>query len=151
MASLLKKRRLPMAVLRIAALQGLVVQSLAPQEHMKQSSYFARKQTGTLNKDCQATQGCLEPKANVPSPSEHGWTEEHGKLNILWMRLAPAPEVVLELLACKCSRVCKLPDCACLVNGLTCTDMCKLQTCTNQAVQQQEPDLELDSENSEDE
>ncbi|KAG0722039.1 hypothetical protein GWK47_045206 [Chionoecetes opilio] len=94
---------------------------------------------------------CLEPKANVPSPSEHGWTEEDGKLNILWMRSAPAPEVVLELLACKCSRVCKLPDCACLVNGLTCTDMCKLQTCTNQAVQQQEPDLEPDSEDSENE
>ncbi|KAG0722326.1 hypothetical protein GWK47_044675 [Chionoecetes opilio] len=94
---------------------------------------------------------CLEPKANMPSPSEHGWTEEDGKLNILWMRSAPAPEVVLELLACKCSRVCKLPDCACLVNGLTCTDMCKLQTCTNQAVQQQEPDLEPDSEDSQDE
>ena len=89
---------------------------------------------------------CLEPKPNVPSPSEHGWTEEDGKLNILWMRSTPAPEVVLELLACKCSRVCKLPDCTCLVNGLTCTDMCKLQTCTNQAVQQQEPELEPDSE-----
>ena len=42
---------------------------------------------------------CLEPKPNVPSPSEHGWTEEDGKLNILWMRSVPAPEVVLELLA----------------------------------------------------
>ncbi|KAG0727938.1 hypothetical protein GWK47_033566 [Chionoecetes opilio] len=60
----------------------------------------------------------LEPKANVPSPSEHGWTEEDGKLNILWMRSAPAPEeVVLELLACKCSRVCKLPDCAMCMHG----------------------------------
>lgn len=93
---------------------------------------------------------CLESKPNIPSPSEHGWTEEDGKLKILWMRSAPAPEVVLELLACKCSRLCKLPDCRCLVNGLTCTDMCKLQTCTNQAVQQEEPDLEPDSEDSED-
>ncbi|KAK3879872.1 hypothetical protein Pcinc_015598 [Petrolisthes cinctipes] len=94
---------------------------------------------------------CLEPKPNVPSPIEHGWTEEDGKLNILWMRSAPAPEVVLELLSCKCSRVCKLPDCKCLVNGLACTDMCKLQTCTNQTMQQEEPDLELYSEDSEDE
>ncbi|KAG0711501.1 hypothetical protein GWK47_020495 [Chionoecetes opilio] len=38
-----------MAVLRIATLQVLVVQSLAPQEHMKQSAYFARKQTSTPN------------------------------------------------------------------------------------------------------
>ena len=82
---------------------------------------------------------CLEAKPNVPMPNEHGWTEEDSKLNILWVRSASAPEVVLKLLACKCSRVriCKLPDCTCLVNGLTYTDMCKLQTCTNQAVQQQ--------------
>jgi len=82
---------------------------------------------------------CLEAKPSVPSPNEHGCTEEDSKLNILWMRSASAPEVVLKLLACKCSWVCihKLPDCTRLVNGLTCTDMCKLQTCTNQAVQQQ--------------
>lgn len=92
---------------------------------------------------------CLQAKPSVPSPTEHGWTEDDGNLAILWMRSAPAPEVVLELLACKCSRVCKLPSCTCLGNGLVCTDMCKLQTCTNQAaVQEQEdpePDLEPDS------
>ena len=84
--------------------------------------------------------GCyLEAKLNVPSPNKHGWTEEDSKPNILWMRSASAPEAVLKLLASKCSRVRirKLPDCTRLVNGLTCTDMCKLQTCTNQAVQQQ--------------
>lgn len=32
-----------MAVLRIATLQGLVMQTLAPKEYMKQSVYFARK------------------------------------------------------------------------------------------------------------
>ncbi|KAK4325083.1 hypothetical protein Pmani_004239 [Petrolisthes manimaculis] len=74
---------------------------------------------------------CLEPKPNMPSPIEHGWAEEDGKLNILWMRSVPAPEVVLELLSCKCSRVCKLSDCKCLVNGLACNDMYKLRTCTN--------------------
>lgn len=94
---------------------------------------------------------CLEAKPNIPNPSDHGWTEEDGKLQILWMRSAPAPEVVLELHACKCSRVCKLPECTCLANGLTCTDMCKLQNCTNQAVQEQEPELQQDSEDSEDE
>ena len=43
----------------------------------------------------------------------------------------PAPNAVLELLSCQCSRACKLPSCSCLINGLACTDMCKLQNCTN--------------------
>lgn len=94
---------------------------------------------------------CLESKPNIPSPSEHGWTKEDGKLTIHWMNSSPAPEVVLELLACKCLRVCKLPDCRCLANGLTCTHMCKLQTCTNQPMQQEEPDLVIDYDDSEDE
>ena len=34
--------------------------------------------------------------------------------------------------ACKCFKTCKLPDCSCLTNNLKCTEMCKLQTCTNQ-------------------
>jgi len=67
------------------------------------------------------------------------------------MLSAPSPEVVLELLACTCSQVCKLPDCICLVIGLTYTDMCKLKTCSNVAVQQQEPDLELTCQDPEDE
>lgn len=49
-----------------------------------------------------------------------------------WMRGPPAPMAVLELMACKCSRTCKLPDCSCLANKLKCTEMCKLQTCSNQ-------------------
>ena len=44
-----------------------------------------------------------------------------------WMRSSPAPYVVLELLACKCVRSCKLPKCTCMANGLACADMCKLQ------------------------
>ena len=43
----------------------------------------------------------------------------------------PAPMAVLELMACKCVKTCKLPDCFCLTNNLKCMEMCKLQTCTN--------------------
>ena len=50
------------------------------------------------------------------------------------MRGSPAPDAVLQLLSCNCSRSCKLPDCSCLSNGLWCTDMCRLQTCDNQAM-----------------
>ena len=52
----------------------------------------------------------------------------------------PAPQAVLNLLACKCARSCQLPKCVCLVNGLRCTDMCKLRDCTNQ---QPEVDVEI--------
>ena len=49
------------------------------------------------------------------------------------MHGSPAPDAVLQLLSCKCLRVCKLPQCTCLRNGLKCTEICKLQTCNNQA------------------
>ena len=45
----------------------------------------------------------------------------------------PAPEAVLKLMSCTCVRVCREPKCPCLANGLKCTDLCKLQTCDNQA------------------
>ena len=45
----------------------------------------------------------------------------------------PAPQAVLDLLACNCTRKCSLPKCVCLSNGLKCTDMCRLQECENQA------------------
>lgn len=69
-----------------------------------------------------------------------------------WMRGPPAPLAVLELMACKCARTCKLPDCTCLANRLKCTEMCKLQTCTNQREEEDaDVDVELlDYENDED-
>lgn len=87
---------------------------------------------------------CLQTSPVVPSPTLHGWTINDGKLAIHWMRSAPAPEMVLELLSCKCVRSCKLPDCTCLSNGLSCTDMCRLQTCSNQKqVDDPQPKFEL--------
>ena len=68
----------------------------------------------------------------------NGWmTGNDGKLAINWMRTPPAPDIVLALIACKCVRVCKLPDCTCLNNGLKCTDLCKLQNCINQKQEQE--------------
>ena len=58
----------------------------------------------------------------------------------------PAPDAVLELLACRCTRSCKLPSCVCLANGLKCTDICTLKQCQNQV----EGDEEIDLYNSDD-
>lgn len=37
-------------------------------------------------------------------------------------------------------RSCLLPDCTCLANKLKCTEMCKLQSCTNQKKDDEEED-----------
>ncbi|KAK3735047.1 hypothetical protein QZH41_001743 [Actinostola sp. cb2023] len=67
----------------------------------------------------------------IPSPIRLGWCQEENQLAIDWMSGEPAPTAILELLSCSCKRSCKLPSCSCLVNGLKCTDMCKLLDCEN--------------------
>ena len=73
----------------------------------------------------------LQRCPEIPSPVGSDWCTEDGKLVVDWMGGQPAPQAVLELLSCQCSRSCKLPSCSCIVNGLRCTDMCRLQDCTN--------------------
>ena len=45
---------------------------------------------------------------------------ENSKKVIDWMQGLPAPQVVMELIACKCSRVCKAPECQYVANALAC-------------------------------
>lgn len=68
----------------------------------------------------------------IPQPEDHGWMlDEDGMLNIKWMTGSPAPEAVLELLSCSCSKSCQLPLCTCMANNLKCTSACKLSNCGN--------------------
>ncbi|KAG1655497.1 hypothetical protein GQR58_024494 [Nymphon striatum] len=81
----------------------------------------------------------LEKSPDIPSPVGNGWcmqVEDDSKQHLLidWLDVAIAPDAVLQLLSCKCSRTCKNPTCPCLENGLRCTDLCRLLTCNNQAV-----------------
>ena len=75
---------------------------------------------------------CFHVRPTVPDPTNCGWIDDDGKLVIHWMRSPPARDAVLALLACKCVLSCKLPKCTSKANGLACTDMCKLQSCSNQ-------------------
>ena len=85
--------------------------------------------------------GSLQQHPQVPSPVEHGWVRDvDGQLTLEWMRGSPAPEAVLQLLSCNCSRRCKLPECPCMSIGLKSTILCKLQTCDNQP---QDDDLDM--------
>ena len=105
--------------------------------HAKRANY----QNGIWNRSL--TANCI-----VPNPTDgHGWNVENGSLIINWMTGLPAPEVVLDFMSCKCRKECKLPDCECLVNGISCMASCKLQTCTNM----REDDLEMSNRESADE
>ena len=84
---------------------------------------------------------CLHARPTVPDPTKCGLIDDDGKLTIHWMRSPPAPDAVLELLACKCVRSCKLSTCTYMAHGLSCTDMCKLQSCSNQKQQEDEDDI----------
>ena len=78
----------------------------------------------------------LENDPQAPNPVGLGWQLEEcagtQHLVIDWMGGSPAPEAILELLSCKCTRSCKSPSCVCIANGLKCTDMCRLMNCDNQ-------------------
>ena len=85
---------------------------------------------------------------DTPSPNGHGWTlRQDGSLAIKWMNGDPAPDAVLEFLACKCKKACKLPSCVCLANGMPCTDMCTLALCDNR----KEDDTSFDSSDDDEE
>lgn len=97
-----------------------------------------RKHAWRANYQAAVWRRSLEQDPDPPTPVGRGWKLENqdGKnyLTIDWMDGQSAPEAVLDLLACKCSKSCKLPKCVCLANGLKCTDMCKLSDCDNQAL-----------------
>ena len=93
----------------------------------------------------------LQKMPPVPSPKDHGWDiDADGQLVIQWMRGTPAPDTVLQLLSCMCKRSCKLPDCICLNNGLKCTHLCKLQSCSNQPNEEEPVPQLTDSDEDED-
>ena len=48
------------------------------------------------------------------------------------MDIKAAPQAILELIACNCTKKCVAPKCVCVTNGLRCTDMYRLAECENQ-------------------
>ena len=83
----------------------------------------------------------------VPSPAGKGWaleSDEGGqRLAIVWMSELLAPKAVIELLVCTCKRDCKSNTCKCILNGLKCSDLCRLADCSNQPDEEDESDIDL--------
>ena len=57
----------------------------------------------------------FEPKKDTNSQEGHGWMIEDGQL--LFDRMSD-PLVVMELIVCKCNRMCKGPECQWFSNAL---------------------------------
>jgi hypothetical protein len=92
------------------------------------------------NYQCAIWKRCLENSQIVSPPEDnHGWViTDQGKLQILWITGAPAPDV--EFMSCKCLSSCEPNKCPCLIDGLRCTPECRLQDCGNM----KEDDIEED-------
>ena len=91
----------------------------------------------------------LQRFPDVPDPTDHGWELINGNLTIRWLTLPPAPDVILSLLYCKCTRSCNAETCPCVQNGISCTPACKQQNCQN--FREDEEDIDQDVEDSESE
>ena len=73
----------------------------------------------------------LERNPTIPDLVRHGWSEFENGINNVWGEWYPAPNEVLYLLSCGCSRKCEIGTCSCLGSGLQCTDDCHTQECEN--------------------
>ena len=65
------------------------------------------------------------PRPEIPSPSEYGWTLEAEQWVPVMTLQNPAPQAVLSLVKCACSKSkCQSQRCSCRKAGLSCTDIC---------------------------
>ena len=80
------------------------------------------------NYQCAIWKRSLDKNPDIPSPVGHVWRVDDGQLVIDWGDTSPAPEAVMELIACNCPKQCLKESCSCLQNGMRCTYLCKLQT-----------------------
>ena len=85
----------------------------------------------------------LESHPVVPSPIGFGWDQNvEGDFIISWNNVNPAPDEVLEMMFCTCTRKCVRGSCPCVDNSLKCTDACSKQNCDN--FQSNEEFIQLD-------
>ena len=81
---------------------------------------------------CYIWRNATRPILDLPDFTEHGWKiDDDGQLGIKWMSLQPAPNALLLLVNCKCTKGCKNNRCSCRKSGLKCTDVCKCHECKN--------------------
>ena len=66
-----------------------------------------------------------DPNPDKPMPDNYGWRRDCDKYIPIMTTLSPAPETLLQLIKCSCSKsVCETSRCKCKANNLYCTDLC---------------------------
>ena len=85
-------------------------------------------------------------------PQEYGWSLDGGNFNAVMTSLSPAPDAVVHLVKCSCTKTnCSTNRCKCKNNGLQCTE---LRNCTmdrDSCENAKEADTTSEDENSDDE
>ena len=76
-------------------------------QHAKRSNY-----------QCAVWRRALESNPIIPSPYGHGWSIDENDIDIVWNECSPAPDEILYLLSCGCTRKCEVGSCSCVDSGL---------------------------------
>ena len=124
--------------------------------HLPPCSNALKKHIFCVNYQTAIWRRCLILKPEVPLPNGHGWKLEtlRGQctLTIDWMEIGTAPEPVMALLACNCAKSCiaQHQKCSCVVNGLNCSESCRLSSCENQLTEDVPQGGQLDGINNTD-
>ena len=63
-----------------------------------------------------------------------------------WMSGLPAPTAVIELMSCVCKKACNDDSCDCIRDGLKCSDLYCLTTCSSQPDEVEDIQVRLDEE-----
>ena len=92
-------------------------------------------------------QSCIWKKAlqqiiAAPSINGYGWSIIDNKLEIIWMTVPPAPDVLLENVNCKCQSGCITRRCSCRRTDFKCSSLCGCSQCLNS--KQSDSDTEED-------
>ena len=60
---------------------------------------------------------------DIPSPENYGWEKNDNRWLPVMTKLPPAPEAIIQLVKCGCTKQCASNRCQCRKNGLACTDL----------------------------
>lgn len=72
------------------------------------------------------------PCPNIPKATDFSWIEKDGQLHPEQCTVPPAPEALLVLRKCGCTKGCKNKICSCRKSCLPCTDLCDCEdNCSN--------------------
>ncbi|MEW8548339.1 MAG: hypothetical protein AB2693_32955 [Candidatus Thiodiazotropha sp.] len=80
-------------------------------------------------------QNDLEPNPIIPPPENYGWRKDSGTYVPVSSELPAAPDAVVQLVRCSCSKTKCSSSCSCRKNNMNCTEMCEcegdLDVCRN--------------------